>query len=918
MADFTRTVDIIFGAVDQTGTVLSSLDSNLGKLEGSISSITSPIASITGSAIKLAAGIDTIALAAGGFAINEAVKFQSASLDLQKVLSEGEGSVEQYRKQIIELSNKFGVSATEVLGATADFRQAGFNIDESLEIVRVALTANKTINLEASDAAQLLIASLKGFQAPASNAAVILDQINEVSNNFAVSAGELLIGFSDLAPIAKLAGLSFEETIGILTPGIEVFQSGSEVARALRTSLLSLVDDSKPVQQALASLGVAQRDTNGELRDAGDILFDVGRAFESLTDAQKLETAAMIVGENQAGRFVATIRDMGLVSDVTATALEGVGTSAEKELAIRLGAAREEINRTRVAFENAAIAVGEKLLPQFKGSVQALGDVGRAFAAAVQEGALDDFLAGAGEILVEFELGFRTLAKNMPDILAKIDLTPFVASIENVLGSIEGIFDGIDLGTPEGMAEAIQLIIDAASGLNNIVSGVITSLKPFIDLLIAAADELGDLGTDAQTSIGEIFGLISDIDKLTPAIGVLGGILGTLGGTLTILSAAGGLGGTLAKGVPEAAAGISKLIGLLGGPAGLIALLGKGGLVAAAGAAGVGVGTLVHGLVEDSPAFQSITDKIFKAAEELGGFGAQAEIAEERARVLAESAEKTAKGLADTAVAGNEAEQALKGAGDSSKVLSGAFGAAGAEIVFLSERQQALAKSSETLSDAFNKGGASLDSAISEAVLLRFSEINKKYPDFIKAVREGIDPTQKAADAFGDIGAKSEETRLKLQELSTERFVTVIEARAEVNTAQINATRDIVIGAFDSINTTIESTGETITELFALLGSQEFREQTGGITENLLRDALEKEIDNREEALTLQREQIQAEIDLARTREQAIARGFSEITIRGDTLEPELRAFMNRIIEQIHIEATAEGAEFLLGLPSAA
>jgi hypothetical protein len=55
----------------------------------------------------------------------------------------------------------------------------------------------------------------------------------------------------------------------------------------MRTTLLKLTDDTKPVVEALAALGISQRDANGQLKFGRDILFEVAIAFSSLGDTEK-------------------------------------------------------------------------------------------------------------------------------------------------------------------------------------------------------------------------------------------------------------------------------------------------------------------------------------------------------------------------------------------------------------------------------------------------------------------------------------------------------------------------------------------------------------------------------------------------------------------------------------------------------
>jgi hypothetical protein len=59
---------------------------------------------------------------------------------------------------------------------------------------------------------------------------------------------------------------------------------------------------------------------------------------------------------------------------------------------------------------------------------------------------------------------------------------------------------------------------------------------------------------------------------------------------------------------------------------------------------------------------------------------------------------------------------------------------------------------------------------------------------------------------------------------------------------------------------------------------------------------------------------IQAQIDLTESKASAIDRGQPLISITGEGLEPELEAFMWRILEKIQIRAAEDDAQFLLGI----
>ena len=63
--------------------------------------------------------------------------------------------------------------------------------------------------VDAAGSSEILIAALKGFDEPASEAARLIDILNEVSNNYATDVEQLGRGMAGLSPVAKTMGLQY-------------------------------------------------------------------------------------------------------------------------------------------------------------------------------------------------------------------------------------------------------------------------------------------------------------------------------------------------------------------------------------------------------------------------------------------------------------------------------------------------------------------------------------------------------------------------------------------------------------------------------------------------------------------------------------------------------------------------------------
>lgn len=939
MADAQRTIDLIFNGVDKTSAATKAVLDNLSGFGGKVETATQPLADFTVGALKLEAGILAAGTALTLFAVNEAAKFESAMFDLKKVLSDTDGSIESFADAATEISTQYGIASTEVLASVANFKQAGFTGAEALQLVRNALDLKIAGDIEAARASDLLVASLKGFGLEAQSASGIVDLLNEVSNRYATNVDELATGFALLSPVAKAAGLSLEETAGILTPGIEVFRSGSEVANGLRTVLLRLQDDSKPVQEALKALGVTQYDTNGALRSARDIYFDVAAAFGKLDDSQKTYYAAQLAGLDQSAKFIAVMDGVGKTLAIAGNDFDYLG-SAAKEVEVRLSSTQAQVDRAQVSFSNLAKVIGAPLLDEFKGVAEAVTEIFQALGASAKEGGLGELLSYVEGITGDIEEAFRRVAKNLPAALESADLSGFRDGIDAVLKAVQSLFGSIDVTTVEGLTKAIEFLGAAFLGLSKYSAGVIESFGPMFDLLVKVGQ--GAAGVDA-----DIFKLAGNIGGAATQINLLAGGLNTLMPSLEAL---------LGIMVVKQGVGLVGAMGALAGSSGsLAAALGGGGLVAAAGAAGYAIGTalnepindLVSSLTGSKTTLGSWIYDLVNASDEAEEFGVTVDgmrVSVDELNRGVESgryvwdyvteswtlAKKASAGLAD----------GLDGvAGAVAKVTTGPVteyvDAMGNIVSRTIESQEAL----DAWNAAILAGGGVIEESASrvdklgkeiqttgliiDAATGAITGYYGAFEDLSEADQEAILDQRAFGVAVKETGDRSKTTaeELKKAEEATRKWneelakmdhaekLATIEAATAITTARIEADATRMVAAFESINNTVTSTGETLVELFGLLGNPNL-----GIQDwKLLTEAIETESERRDEALKLQNELTREQIETMRSRREAMERGEGLITIQGDGLQPHLEAFMWEILEAIQVRVVADGLDMLLG-----
>ncbi|MAT50307.1 MAG: phage tail tape measure protein [Porticoccaceae bacterium] len=921
MATAESVIELIFRGVDQTGAAVDSVLGNTKKFASGVEGATQPIADLTASAVKAEAAIIGLGVAFVGSAIYQAAQFQSAALDLQKVLSDTE-PLEAYESLALDISDAYGIAATDVLQSMANFKQAGFTAEEASQLTKNGLDLVIAGGLEASQSSDLLVAAIKGFGLEAGDAAGVIDLLNGVSNEYATNLGELLVGFSRVSPVARAAGLSLEETVGILTPGIEVFRSGSEVANALRTSLLRLQDDSAPVQEALAAIGVSQRDTNGELRSARDIYFDVAEAFENLDGNQKTYLASQLVGLDQSAKFIAITEGLDKTLRISGNSFEYLG-SAAKEVEIRLSAAEVVASRVAVAFENMQSRIGKPLLDEFNGLAEALVAIFRTLSDEAEGGALAPLVEYVEQSMGDLEEVFRRIAQNLPAALKEADLSGFTDGLDEVKDALSLLFDEVDLTTAEGLKTAIEAAGIAFKSLSLFTAGVIESFKPLLDWLVEVSKGIKSLDEETIKSAGNFGGLATQINIVA---GAATAILPTLEGLLAILTIRQGIGLVGALGGASASAG------------GLARALGATGLAAAVGYGSYKLASEFRpalmevltglGLTEDRLA--SFIDFMFGAGEQSSNTASAIEPIPGLLNNSADALADMTDGLAAVAASGESASGSFDWLSNQS-VVDG--------ILERTRALDSLLVPIENLTRASSQQEAAINSLLVPTEMLTrttedwsnvttgivpvYDEVTGALAGYEMGViaAGGANERYNAAimDSINNINVLGTNTDAaakatqRLAEIEAEYAgkyaLAALASNTDIQVANIEAGAERAVAAYESINVAIQSTGELIGDVLGLLASPD--------TDLAARFDIERQLnlenDRRSEALALQKELTEAQIRELNARAAAINGGDALITVNGDGLAPHLEAMMWEVLKQTQLRTNAEGFALLLG-----
>ena len=301
----------------------------------------------------------------------------SAMTELKKVTDETDATYANFLQSAKSKAIDLSTTMTDFINSTADFARLGYSFTEAQDLASVASKYNVVgDNLESIDEATgHLISTMRAFQMESSDAISIVDKLNEVSNNFAVTSGDLGSGLEVASSALATAGNDLDQTIALITGGTEITQDANSTARGIRTIALRIRGMDKELEELgedtdgmikytpklrkeLQDMaGVDIMDGTGQsLRDTYDILGDLAHRWKDLNDVQRAGLTESLAGKNRANVFNALMTNWSQVESAYETAKNSAG-SADAEFERYQDSIQAKLNQLKASLEGLSESV---------------------------------------------------------------------------------------------------------------------------------------------------------------------------------------------------------------------------------------------------------------------------------------------------------------------------------------------------------------------------------------------------------------------------------------------------------------------------------------------------------------------------------------------------------------------------------
>ena len=289
----------------------------------------------------------------------------AAMTDLRIVTGGTKSETQELLKTYNQMAQTLGTTTKNVASGAVDWLRQGYNAADSAELLKQSMTLSIVGSMDASESTDALTAALKGYSLEVSDASKVVDKFFKVDMSAATSSSNLALALAKTAANAKIAGMSLDDVIGQLAVVNETMKESGEETGTFYNTMLSRIgnikagrlsdpetsEDLSDVEATLSGLGIKLRDSEGEFRNFGSVLDEVGSRWDSFSSVQQRAIATAFAGPRQQTRFLSLMEGWSQAGKYAEEAANSTGIAAQK-MELYQQSVEAKSQRMAAAFEN--------------------------------------------------------------------------------------------------------------------------------------------------------------------------------------------------------------------------------------------------------------------------------------------------------------------------------------------------------------------------------------------------------------------------------------------------------------------------------------------------------------------------------------------------------------------------------------
>lgn len=471
-------------------------------------------------------------LAFGKAAMNTA-EYEKALAKVSTISDESQVPIKKLGKEILKLSNTYGLSSTELSEATYQALSASIQTKDVAKFVETSAKLAKTGFLETNEAVDVLTTTINAYGYKAKDAGVISDKLIEIQNRGKVTVQELANNMGQVIPTAAALGVNFNN---LGAAYIVMTKKGIDAANATTYTRSMLNELSKDGSKVSGILREKTGKSFSELMQSGKSLGDVlnilydatgrnGTEFKNLWGNVRAGSGALALVQGDANAFNEALGQIEGSTGNVERALKKMKTA---------GASFKKIfNALKNIMTIVTGALAEKLAPvisfvadKITGFANALTDLqGKHDGLLAAIGAVLPVLASiapvliiAGTLMEKFGTSLSTIARIAPGFSGALGKAFGFLKANPILLVVAALAALALMISKTGMS-AEQISGKVAGFVNsavNMINGIVAKMPEIINSLINGLITM--LPALVQGAVTLYMGLVQALPKILPAL----------------------------------------------------------------------------------------------------------------------------------------------------------------------------------------------------------------------------------------------------------------------------------------------------------------------------------------------------------------------------------------------------------------
>ncbi len=344
-----RVIDAIFRLTDEFSQPMKNCISSLTDAQSEGKKARKQLASvgktISGVGTALTASITAPAVAAGTAAVQNYASVDKTLRLVQATMGSTEEQAATLSEAIKAAAADSVYSMQDAADASLNFARQGFSAEETANMIAPAMALAAGTETDLSETTGGLGNALKMFGMESTQASEACDVLAKAQAQANTTVSDLFEAMSTAGPICNTVGWTMKDLATITDVFGNAGISGSEGANALKTGLAKLAAPAKDGAAWIEKLGLDIFNSDGTLKSFAETQGQLNKAFQGLTDEEKMQAASAMFGKEQMAKWLTLIQASpeevaqlsgaldectGMAGDMSDALLSGTGGSIEK------------------------------------------------------------------------------------------------------------------------------------------------------------------------------------------------------------------------------------------------------------------------------------------------------------------------------------------------------------------------------------------------------------------------------------------------------------------------------------------------------------------------------------------------------------------------------------------------------------